>query len=58
MNVLLDNLDLFVTGFRNTLLLFVVSGFFALVLGQDAPASPVGQADRAPMQSLGGGTSV
>ncbi|AZH84100.1 amino acid ABC transporter permease [Plantibacter sp. PA-3-X8] len=33
MNVLLDNLDLFVTGFRNTLLLFVVSGFFALILG-------------------------
>jgi len=33
MDTLLGNLDIFVTGFRNTLLLFVVSGVVALVLG-------------------------
>lgn len=33
MNVLIDNSDLFVTGFKNTGILFVVSGFFALILG-------------------------
>ncbi|RAN79156.1 amino acid ABC transporter permease [Bacillus sp. SRB_336] len=33
MNVLIDNSDLFVTGFKNTGILFVVSAFFALILG-------------------------
>ncbi|MCH6469531.1 amino acid ABC transporter permease [Sinomonas terrae] len=33
MNTLLNNLDVFTTGFRTTVLLFVVSGFFALILG-------------------------
>lgn len=33
MNVLLDNLDIFVPAFRNTVILFVVSGLAALVLG-------------------------
>lgn len=33
MNVLFDNLDIFATGFRNTLLLFAVSAVFALILG-------------------------
>ena len=33
MDTLLDNLDIFVTGFKNTLLLFAVSAVFALVLG-------------------------
>lgn len=33
MDVLLDNLPLFISGFSTTLLLFVTSGFFALVLG-------------------------
>jgi glutamate transport system permease protein len=33
MNVLLDNLDIFVSGFRNTLIMFVVSGVLALILG-------------------------
>lgn len=33
MNTLLDNLDLFTTGFKNTIILFVVSGIFSLILG-------------------------
>jgi len=33
MDTLLDNLDIFVTGFKNTLLLFAVSAVAALVLG-------------------------
>lgn len=33
MNVLIDNSDLFVTGFKNTGILFVISAFFALILG-------------------------
>ena len=33
MNVLIDNLDLFVDGFRNTLILFVWSAIFSLILG-------------------------
>jgi His/Glu/Gln/Arg/opine family amino acid ABC transporter permease subunit len=32
-STLLDNLDLFTTGFKNTIILFVVSGIFALILG-------------------------
>jgi His/Glu/Gln/Arg/opine family amino acid ABC transporter permease subunit len=32
-STLLDNLDLFTTGFKNTLILFIVSGIFALILG-------------------------
>ncbi|WP_288025792.1 amino acid ABC transporter permease [Arthrobacter sp.] len=33
MNVLIDNSGLFVTGFKNTGILFVFSAFFALILG-------------------------
>lgn len=33
MNVLIDNSDLFLTGFKNTGILFVISAFFALILG-------------------------
>ncbi|WP_334171626.1 amino acid ABC transporter permease [Sinomonas sp.] len=33
MNTLLDNLDVFTTGFRTTIILFLVSGLFALLLG-------------------------
>ncbi|MHA7268895.1 amino acid ABC transporter permease [Arthrobacter sp. HLT1-20] len=33
MNVLIDNSDLFVTGFKNTGILFIISAFFALILG-------------------------
>ena len=33
MNVLIDNSGLFVTGFKNTGILFVISAFFALILG-------------------------
>lgn len=33
MNTLLNNLDLFTTGFKNTGILFIVSAFFALILG-------------------------
>lgn len=33
MSTLLDNLDLFTTGFKNTIILFLVSGVFALILG-------------------------
>ncbi len=33
MNVIIDNSDLFVTGFKNTGILFVISAFFALILG-------------------------
>lgn len=33
MNVLIDNKDVFLTGFKNTGILFVFSAFFALVLG-------------------------
>lgn len=51
MNVLLDNLDIFVTGFRNTLIMFVCAGLIALVLGTIVGTfrvSPV-----APMRALG-----
>jgi len=50
-NVLLDNLDIFVTGFRNTLIMFFASGLIALVLGTIVGSfrvSPV-----APMRALG-----
>lgn len=33
MNVIIDNSDLFLTGFKNTGILFVISAFFALILG-------------------------
>lgn len=33
MDTLLNNLDLFVVGFKNTLILFVISAFFALIIG-------------------------
>ncbi|MDQ4503358.1 amino acid ABC transporter permease [Sinomonas sp. ASV322] len=33
MSTLLNNLDVFTTGFRNTIILFLVSGLFALILG-------------------------
>lgn len=33
MNVLIDNKDLFLTGFKNTGILFIFSAFFALILG-------------------------
>jgi len=33
MQVLLDNLDLFVLGFTNTVIMFVISAVFALILG-------------------------
>ncbi|WP_138442416.1 amino acid ABC transporter permease [Sinomonas susongensis] len=33
MNTLFNNLDVFTTGFRTTIILFLVSGFFALLLG-------------------------
>ncbi|WP_028244725.1 amino acid ABC transporter permease [Pseudoclavibacter soli] len=33
MNVLIDNQDLFVTGFKNTLILFFVSAAFAMLIG-------------------------
>lgn len=33
MQVLLDNLDLFVLGFRNTLIIFVIAAVFSLLLG-------------------------
>lgn len=33
MNTLLNNSDLFITGFRNTLILFVVAGIGSLILG-------------------------
>ncbi|UIK88016.1 amino acid ABC transporter permease [Arthrobacter polaris] len=33
MNVLIDNSELFITGFKNTGILFVISAFFALILG-------------------------
>ena len=33
MGTLLNNLDLFVGGFTNTLILFVISAFFALIIG-------------------------
>lgn len=51
MDVLIDNADLFVVGFRNTLILFAVSAVFALVLGTIVGAmrvSPVG-----PMRVVG-----
>lgn len=33
MNVIIDNSDLFLTGFKNTGILFIFSAFFALILG-------------------------
>lgn len=45
MNVLFDNTDIFVEGFKNTLILFVFSAVFALILGTIVGAmrvSPVG----------------
>ncbi len=33
MNVIINNSDLFLTGFKNTGILFVISAFFALILG-------------------------
>ncbi|MDO5751764.1 amino acid ABC transporter permease [Arthrobacter sp.] len=33
MNIIIDNSDLFLTGFKNTGILFVISAFFALILG-------------------------
>ncbi|NVM99585.1 amino acid ABC transporter permease [Arthrobacter sp. SDTb3-6] len=33
MNVIIDNSDLFLTGFKNTGILFAISAFFALILG-------------------------
>jgi His/Glu/Gln/Arg/opine family amino acid ABC transporter permease subunit len=50
-NVLLDNLDVFVVGFKNTIILFVFSAIFALILGTIVGAmrvSPVG-----PMRAVG-----
>lgn len=47
MQVLLDNLDLFVLGFRNTVLIFVVSAVLSLMLGivigvlRIAPSAPM-----------------
>ena len=51
MDVLINNSDLFVIGFRNTLVLFVFSAIFALILGTIVGAmrvSPVG-----PMRMVG-----
>ncbi|KAB1647652.1 MULTISPECIES: amino acid ABC transporter permease [unclassified Pseudoclavibacter] len=51
MNTLLENSDLFLTGFRNTLILFAVSAVFSLLLGGVVGAmrvSPVG-----PMRVVG-----
>ncbi|WP_207345529.1 ABC transporter permease subunit [Arthrobacter sp. E3] len=33
MNIIIDNSDLFLTGFKNTGILFIISAFFALILG-------------------------
>lgn len=47
MQVLLDNLDLFVLGFTNTVIMFVISAVFALILGciigilRIAPSAPM-----------------
>ncbi|MHA6695585.1 amino acid ABC transporter permease [Homoserinimonas sp. A520] len=47
MQVLLDNLDLFVLGFTNTVIMFVISAVFSLVLGciigilRIAPSAPM-----------------
>lgn len=51
MNTLLDNLDLFVEGFQNTLILFFFSAIFSLLLGllvAGARVSPV-----TPLRALG-----
>ncbi|WP_394939168.1 amino acid ABC transporter permease [Psychromicrobium sp. YIM B11713] len=51
MNTLTDNLDIFAEGFKNTLILFIFSAVFALILGTVVAAlrvSPV-----TPMRALG-----
>lgn len=50
-NTLLDNLDLFIEGFKNTLILFAFSAVFALLLGLVVAALRVSLVT--PMRSLG-----
>lgn len=51
MNILLDNLDLFVDGFRTTLVLFIFSAVFALLLGLVVAACRVSPVT--PLRALG-----
>jgi His/Glu/Gln/Arg/opine family amino acid ABC transporter permease subunit len=51
MQVLLDNLDLFVLGFTNTILIFSVSAVFALVLGSIIGVLRISPS--APMRAVG-----